>query len=193
MRLHTRSITITAALFATLAIASCGTSSNNSTPASVSAIYDDADVTFATNMIGHHSQAVDMAAMVLERGTTTSVRALATRIKDQQDPEIKALAGFLRTWGRPVPTESMNMQHGTGHNAMGMMSSAEMSKLEGLSGRDLERAFLTDMIEHHAGAIMMSQTEITNGKYAAAKELANRIVAAQTGEIAEMRALLLSY
>ncbi len=83
------------------------------------------------------------------------------------------------------------MDHGGAHST-GMMSSAEMSKLGGMSGAALDKAFLTDMVEHHTGAVAMSQTELSGGKYQPAKELARSIISAQTGEIAEMKQLMSS-
>ncbi|GLK57420.1 uncharacterized protein (DUF305 family) [Methylopila capsulata] len=58
-----------------------------------------------------------------------------------------------------------------------------------LSG-DADADFLRAMIPHHEGALDMARIELKHGKNAAARELAERIVAAQEREIAEMKALL---
>ena len=189
-----RPVFVAAVLASGVLVAGCGavTGSSASSHSSAQASFNDADVTFATDMIGHHRQAVEMADMELARGASPQVKALATRIKSEQSPEINQLSGFLSTFKKPVPAAEGSMggmDHGGAHST-GMMSSAEMSKLGAMSGAALDKAFLTDMIEHHTGAVTMSQAELSGGKYQPAKELAHSIVAAQTGEIAEMKQLL---
>ncbi|GAC1324389.1 MAG: DUF305 domain-containing protein [Mycobacteriales bacterium] len=175
-------------------LTACGgvTGSSASSHTSAQASFSGADVTFATDMIGHHRQAVEMADMEIARGASPQVKAIAARIKAEQSPEINQLSGFLTTFKKPVPAAGggmSGMDHGGAHST-GMMSPAEMSKLGGMSGAALDKAFLADMIEHHTGAVTMSQTELSGGKYQPAKELATSIVSTQTGEIAEMKALL---
>jgi uncharacterized protein (DUF305 family) len=46
------------------------------------------------------------------------------------------------------------------------------------------------MITHHEGAITMAQTEIKDGQYPAAVELARAIVSAQQNEIDTMKGML---
>ncbi|MDT7595559.1 MAG: hypothetical protein QOJ06_1105 [Pseudonocardiales bacterium] len=43
------------------------------------------------------------------------------------------------------------------------------------------------MISHHKGAVMMAQTELSNGRSPDARQLAQRIIDAQQREITEMR------
>lgn len=158
---------------------------------SSSASHNGADVEFAAGMIGHHRQAVEMADMVLERGTTPAVKDLAARIKAAQTPEIATLGQLLTGFGEKVP--SVGSEHGGGHSSNGIMSPEEIERLKTLSGKELEKAFLTDMIEHHEGAVEQATTELADGKLAAAKALAEQIKSAQDGEITEMRELLKQY
>ena len=62
-----------------------------------------ADVAFAKGMIPHHRQAVEMAGLAATRASSSKVKALATKIKQAQDPEIKTLSGWLTAWGEQVP------------------------------------------------------------------------------------------
>lgn len=65
--------------------------SSSPTPASTSA-HNAPDVAFATNMIAHHEQAIQMADMVLaKQGTDPRVVTLAKNIKKAQDPEIATM------------------------------------------------------------------------------------------------------
>ena len=145
---------------------------------------NDADVMFASMMIGHHQQAVDMSDLVLGKdGVDPRVVDLAQRIKAAQAPEIEKMQGWLDEWGAD-PVDA-GMEHGDG-----MMSDDDMAALEAASGAEASRLFLEQMIVHHEGAIAMAETEIADGEDPDAVALAERIVSAQGEEIAEMRDLL---
>jgi len=150
--------------------------------------FNDADVTFATQMIPHHQQAVQMANMAGYTATTPEVKKLAMAIKSAQDPEIKTLTGWLTSWGKPVPTPS----HGdhSSHEMPGMMTEDELSDLGNAEGAMFDRRWTQMMIEHHKGAITMAKTEQTSGKNAAAVALAQKIETDQNREIATMQRLL---
>jgi uncharacterized protein (DUF305 family) len=154
--------------------------------------FNAADVTFATNMIPHHQQALEMAEFAATKAANAQVKELAGRIQKAQDPEIATMSGWLREWGQPVPTASGSGGHaGTGHSGMpGMMSDQEMKDLMAASGADVDRMFLQMMVRHHQGAIEMALTEQQRGKYPDAKKLAEKIAADQTAEINEMQDLL---
>ena len=154
------------------------------------AVFNDADVAFAQHMIVHHQQAVEMAALADGRAANAQVKALASKIKAAQDPEITAMTGWLTEWGRPT-TAPAGGGHGSGHESMpGMMSDAEMKKLTGATGAGFDKQFLSMMIAHHEGAITMANEETAKGSNPQAKALAAKIVADQRAEITEMKDLL---
>jgi uncharacterized protein (DUF305 family) len=167
-----------------------GTQPSASVPAT--ADFNAADVTFATSMIPHHQQALEMAEFAVAKATNAQVKDLAGRIQKAQDPEIATMSGWLRQWGQPIPTASGSGGHAdTGHSGMpGMMSDQEMKDLMAASGADVDRMFLQMMVRHHQGAIEMALTEQQQGKHADAKKLAEKIAADQTAEIKEMQDLL---
>ena len=81
-------------------------SSAASTPAGQQpAAFNDADVTFVTDMIPHHEQAVQMSALVPDRSTDPAVLKLAADISAEQGPEIETMKAFLVQWkgGAPWP------------------------------------------------------------------------------------------
>lgn len=156
---------------------------SSSAPAAA-ADHNAADVTFAQMMIPHHTQAVEMSDMMLKKKEVpASVTALAARIKAAQGPEIETMTGWLKGWNEPAMMPS-------GHSMDGMMSDADMKKLESAQGAEAARLFLKQMIAHHEGAIMMAKTENTAGKNADAVKLSKDIVTAQEAEIQEMQKLL---
>jgi uncharacterized protein (DUF305 family) len=153
------------------------------------AAFNDADVQFATGMIPHHRQALDMATMAETKATTPGVKALATRIGKAQEPEIATMSGWLTTWRKPVPSADA-MGDGMMTDMPGMMTQEEMRKLTAASGSAFDKMFLTMMIKHHQGAVEMAKTEQAHGSDPAAKKLAGDIATSQTAEITEMQTLL---
>jgi uncharacterized protein (DUF305 family) len=141
-------------------------------------------------MIPHHGQAVQMADMILAKTSNPDVKALAERIKGAQTPEIVTMAGWLKGWGQTVPDPYAHSAGMTGMEHGGMMSDEQMNQLDKASGAGADRVFLTQMQEHHAGAIDMAKTELAQGSNPEAKKLAGSISTSQTTEIAEMKAML---
>jgi uncharacterized protein (DUF305 family) len=75
---------------------------------------------------------------------------------------------------------------------MGMMSEEDMSALRNAQGVDASKLFLTQMIEHHQGAVTMAQNEIRDGQYQPAVAMARSIVDSQQQEINTMNGILAS-
>lgn len=171
-----------------------GMSSSSTTPSASSSSSDqmsdfnEADVTFATDMIPHHRQAVEMAKLADTRAQSPKVKDLAMQIMKAQGPEIQTMSGWLTSWGKPVPQDMGGMD--MSGSMPGMMSSADVSKLKKASGADFDRMFLTMMIAHHQGAIQMAKTEESSGMNTDAVALAKQIETAQAAEIKTMRVLL---
>lgn len=181
------------AIVAALAFGACGNNTSSSNTTSGSGTFNDADVTFAASMIPHHEQAVEMAAMAQRHASSSQVKQLAAKIEGAQGREIKTMSAWLKDWGKKVPSDSMCGMSGmnnSGRDTPGMMSDADMEKLDAARGSAFDQMFLTMMISHHSGAIEMARTEQTDGKNSEALALAKKIEAAQTVEIADMRKML---
>jgi uncharacterized protein (DUF305 family) len=165
------------------------TSAAATTPAA--ADHNAADTTFAQMMIPHHAQAVEMSDMVLKKqDIPAEVTALATQIKAAQAPEIEQMTGWLRSWNESATASaSAHSGHGTG-GMSGMMSADDMKKLDSAQGTEAAKLFLTQMIAHHEGAVMMAKTEESSGQNAEAIALSKTIITTQEKEIQEMKALL---
>lgn len=175
-----------------------GSSATSASSAPATGDHNDADVMFAQHMIPHHQQAVEMSDIVLaKQGVDPRVTRLATDIKAAQGPEITQMQGWLDQWGNPpMPPMGSGEAHdghdmgGMSGDAMGMMSGEQMTALKNASGPDANRLFLTGMITHHEGAIDMAQTEISDGTFPPAIELARQIVKTQQAEIDTMKGIL---
>ena len=169
-----------------------GGASASSTPsagADASTRGNDADIAFLTGMKPHHEQAVEMSDMVLAADPPAPVAELAQQVKAAQAPEISQMDQMLADLGHEAGEHHMSdgtMQHG------GMMSDADMQELMGATGTDAARRYLEGMIEHHEGAIEAAQTEMADGAYPPAVDLAQQIAEDQAAEIAKMESLLAS-
>lgn len=188
------------ALVLTATLAACGSddsSSADTTPATVApggstatVALNEADVEFAQGMIAHHEQAIEMAEIALDPnvGASPEVVDLATRIKDAQDPEVELMTGWLTAAGEPVV---MDTSDGHDMSSMdGMMTAEQMDSLSAMTGTEFDQMWLEMMIAHHEGAISQSETVKADGSNADVLALADQIITAQQGEIAEMKALL---
>lgn len=186
----TAALTVSAALL----LSGCGTGNDDvSMPgmdhgsASPSTGVNDADVMFASMMVVHHEQAIEMSDLVLDaEGVDPAVTDLAERIKAAQGPEIDQLQGWLGEWGiRSDDRDMSGMDHGDG-----MMSEDDLAQLRAADGLEASRLFLEQMIVHHEGAVEMAQVQVEDGDDPEAIALAEAIIEAQTDEIQEMNDLL---
>ena len=131
--------------------------------------YTEADVKFMSSMIGHHAQALEIAAWAPSHGASASVRTLAARIINAQRDEIQIMQRWLRDRQKPVPEprlsgtamtagSAMGAEHGhSGHDMLmpGMLTADQMRQLDQARGPEFDRLFLTFMIQHHRGAVSM--------------------------------------
>jgi uncharacterized protein (DUF305 family) len=178
-----------------LALTGCSTGPQedheSSASADAGATFNDADIAFAAGMIPHHEQAIEMAQLADERAEDPRITDLAARIEAAQAPEIDTLTGWLGDWG-VEPGDDGGHGAGMGHDAdaMGIMSEEDMDALTAADGAAFDRLFLEQMIEHHTGAVAMAETELADGEFPGALEMAEAIQTTQNDEIAEMEQLL---
>ncbi len=113
--------------------------------------YSADDVAFMQNMIPHHAQAVEMAALVAQRTNMKELIDIAGRIDASQADEIKFMESWLEERG-----EVVSLGEGHGHHQMaGMASTEQMAELAQAKSTDFDRMFLNLMIAHHKGAVTM--------------------------------------
>jgi uncharacterized protein (DUF305 family) len=119
-----------------------------------------ADVAFMQGMIMHHSQAVEMTALIASHTQNKDVRSLGEKISRSQSDEI----GFMRRWlvarGEPVSMampgmEDMDMSGNPIEPMPGMLTPQQMDALQNAKGAEFDHLFLTGMIQHHQGAVTM--------------------------------------
>ncbi len=157
--------------------------------------YSPDDVRFMQDMIPHHNQAVQMAALVAERTNRAEIIDLAGRIDASQADEIEFMQGWLRERGESAPDPTAHHAMHMSHDMAGMASPEEMRRLAASEGVAFDRFFLELMIAHHEGAVEMVDhlLEQPGSAYDPILfEFVNDIKNDQTAEIERMNALLVS-
>jgi uncharacterized protein (DUF305 family) len=108
-----------------------------------------------------------------------------------------ALSSFVASWAVNGNHESTLKIFGI--DTSKVMSSKELSQgsdasmndmmvsLNGKTGDDFDKAFISEMIVHHQGAVDMANAAKTNAKHDEIKRMANNIINAQTKEIDQMK------
>jgi uncharacterized protein (DUF305 family) len=119
-----------------------------------------ADVEFMQGMIMHHSQAVEMTAMIALHTQNKDLRSLGARISSSQSDEIKFMRRWLAARGERVSMTmpgmpDMDMSHESMTRMPGMLTPAQMEALRKAKDTEFDNLFLTGMIQHHNGALTM--------------------------------------
>lgn len=144
--------------------------------------YSSQDIMFAQMMIPHHQQAVDMGTLAETRASNPEVKTIAAQIKAEQAPEIEQMKSWL-----DASNSGMHMGHNMGMD--GMLSDAEMKKLENATGAEFDKLYVAGMIGHHEGAVQMAQMVLLSDN-SEAKALGEAIVESQTKQITYLKGLL---
>ncbi|RMB57054.1 DUF305 domain-containing protein [Tessaracoccus antarcticus] len=156
----------------------------------VAAEHNDADVTFAQMMTVHHQGALEMSELAAQQATSPDVKDVAATIEAAQLPEIQLMESWLTAWGEPLQaSDHAGMDHG-GMDMNGMSQEQVMTELRKGTGADFDNQFLTAMIAHHEGAVVMAEEQLRDGSNPEALDLAQRIIDAQKTEIQQMQQLL---
>src|SRR3954452_4007424 len=161
----------------------------------------DADVNFMQGMIHHHAQAVEMVDLLRTRGESKELLAFGERITISQSDEIRYMKQWLEERGKPVSMVHDHAEHmaGMDHGASamplmpGMLTAEQMSALAKAKGAEFDRLFLTGMIQHHTGALIMVEDlfDIPGaGQDPALFDFATDIDNTQRAEIEIMRGML---
>jgi uncharacterized protein (DUF305 family) len=156
--------------------------------------FSPADSQFMQDMIPHHHQAIEMAALVADRTNRPELIDVAGRINASQDDEIRFMQDWLRSRGEPVPDPTAHHAMHTTHTVAGMATPEQMAELAAAEGTAFDRMFLTLMIAHHEGAVRMVEEllELPGSAYDAVLfEFTSDITNDQTAEIERMHALLI--
>jgi len=139
------------------------------------------DVQFIDFFVPHHQAAIEMASMEIDNGADPAVKAMAAQMKTSQMEEIAMLREARRALTAvaesPAPPEDTHM-------------SADMAVMKSVSGTQLDKLFLEEMIPHHAGALPVAHRATTTLSRSDLRTMAVAIYDAQAREIGDMKLML---
>jgi uncharacterized protein (DUF305 family) len=158
-----------------------------------------ADISFMQGMIMHHSQAVEMTDLLRTRSRNKDLQALGKRISISQTDEIKSMKQWLEDRGQALSMDHGHMDHTKPMNMAsmlmpGMLTPQQMKALEKSTGPTFDHLFLTGMIQHHTGALVMVQDLFDTpgaGQDAVLFDFATDVDNTQRAEIDIMQRMLL--
>jgi uncharacterized protein (DUF305 family) len=155
------------------------------------------DVEFMQGMIMHHAQAVEMTALINERTSSKNLRLLGARISHSQADEMKYMERWLQIRGESTSMPMPPMQHMPGmdmskhqqHQMLmpGMLTQEQMDALKKAKAAEFDRLFLTGMIQHHKGALVMVEELFNTAGSGQDAELFNFATEVDSGQRAEIK------
>ncbi len=160
--------------------------------------WSQADVKFMQGMIMHHAQAVEMTALIPSHTENKELRSLGERISRSQSDEIKFMRRWLAARGEPTSIAMPGMpdmdKSGQPMALMpGMLTPEQMEALRNAKGAEFDKLFLTGMIQHHNGALIMVKELFDTagaGQDADVFNFATDVDSGQRAEIRIMQAML---
>ena len=165
-------------------------------PATMPPKHTAADTRFMQGMIHHHAQAIEMVGLLKTRTERGDMKLLGQRIEISQNDEIKMMKAWLTDRGEPFPIDhgvGMMMEGAIMAPMPGMLTPARMAALERAGGPAFDRLFLTGMIQHHEGALVMVEDLLKSlgaGQESVIFDFVTHVDADQRVEIGRMRQML---
>ncbi|MBA4293171.1 hypothetical protein C0431_09390 [bacterium] len=135
------------------------------------------DKAFIEEMIPHHEEAVASSKLILTVASEPQVRQIAEAVIAAQEKEISQMNSWFQAW------------FGASYKTTGVYKQM-MSPIDGLSVREAEAQYTSEMINHHEHAIFMAKELLKTTERSELKLLADDIIRSQESEVNELKALL---
>jgi uncharacterized protein (DUF305 family) len=149
------------------------------------------DRAFISAMVLHHTAAVEMAQVEVQRGQRADVKQLAQQIVTAQESQITELQQIAQQDFNFSPTTTLpaDTQQGVLMGQPILMDfQGDVNQLK--SAADPDTMFLQMMIPHHAMAIVQADTQMMYGSNQRLQAISQDIISSQSREIGEMEGML---
>jgi uncharacterized protein (DUF305 family) len=155
------------------------TSPENTEPAKIVSpnklVYSDEQ--FILGMVPHHQEAIDSSIELLAIATDPDVRAVAQDIITAQKDEVGSMKEWYTQWYQKDYRDD-------GQYKLMMRSP------QGLTARQAEAEYVSDMIGHHEHAVLMAQDLLSFSNRPELRLLSENVIATQTTEILSLKTML---
>jgi uncharacterized protein (DUF305 family) len=121
--------------------------------AMMAAVGADAGDNWARKMIEHHQGAIDMSEVVLGQNPAPEVAEMARMAIEKQRKDIEDIRKLLKDGGPDQASAELYRP--------AMMDMQQ--KMQAAMGADASETYMRKMIEHHKGAVAMSDVALQNG------------------------------
>lgn len=120
-------------------------------------------------------------------GGALLVLIFANNAVNSNNSSMMGMMGIHQTSNQQFRSEGMNQMHDQMMGDDEMTMNGMVNGLKGKTGDDFDKTFISEMIDHHQGAIDMAKLAGKNAKHDEIKNLAKGIISAQTKEIDMMK------
>ena len=134
------------------------------------------EVDFMTGMIDHHTMAIMMSEMCLEKAVHPELKGMCEEIIAAQEAEIEQMQTWLEDWYGVTYEPQMNMNR--------------MQRFERLEGADFEIAFMESMQRHHFRAVGEAEKCLERAEHDELLAMCDDIIEVQLAEIAQLQTWL---
>lgn len=150
----------------------------------------DFDYDFANMMIAHHEGAIAASEVEAAKGTDTQVKGWAQKIIGAQKAEITQLQDFLKNYKTPEQKKENTKAHSELHEINEKMQE-DMKNMQ-MTG-NMDKDFVSMMIMHHQAVVNMARDELSHGKNADLKKMAQKVIEDQIKEVSDFQGWLDSH
>ena len=179
-----------AAALAASALAGCSDSGGD--PKGV----NDADVTYASSVVVHHAQSVQLLNLRPDQGDAGAAMGMwVDTARTHRLRELRASERLLRSWDRKVPETGLQHSDEGKHiefdsDVLGVLTHAQVRAIERETGSAFTHAWLNGLIDHELGAVRLAEAEMADGQNAETVAIAEKDRAAHAAQVDRLRRML---
>jgi uncharacterized protein (DUF305 family) len=184
-------LAVAAVLLATVAVTGCGGGAEQPGTAAATSLDPAAaaeqDAAFATAMVEHHHQTLQLVGLAAAYAENAAVLQYAGELQTLHDTQMQELSSMLEGWGKPVP--DIGRHEDLDGSIPGVLDKTQFSELTSGSPAAFEKQFLAALLAHQEKALPLAQKEAALGGDPQARALAAQIVKNTTAQLDALRAL----
>lgn len=177
-----------AAVLATgLAVSACSDDPN---------AHNEADIVYASHLISHHAQTLQILDLSVGRDELTSkAGALADRTRTMRWDEVAAARKWLKTWGERIPKTALEHTHSDEPPEYdtaipGVVTHEQMLRLQKSKPKSFLRDWLDTLIRHEEGAAELAAKAAASAENEDLAEFARKDERSHQQQVKQLKALL---